>query len=103
MANSVQKRELWVMALLMLVTFGFYFIYWAVTTKRELYRLGADIPTAWLLIIPIAHFYFWYRYADAFTTYIKKGADPIGYFLLMALMPIVGIFVIQYELNKHAV
>ncbi len=100
MVIGVQKRDLWMIALLMLVTFGLYFIYWAVKTKRELCYMGAAIPTSWLLIIPFANFYFWYKYADAFTTFVKKGSDPMGYFILMVLIPIVGIFIIQFELNK---
>ena len=99
---GVQKRSLFAIALLLIVTLGFYSIYWAVKTKEELCRMGAIIPTAWLLIIPIAHFYFWYKYADAFTTYVKKGSDPIGYFFLMGFLPVVGMFIVQSELNKLA-
>ncbi len=103
MLVTIQKRDLFTVALLMLFTLGIYFIYWAVKTKGELCSMGADIPTAWLLIIPVVNFYFWYKYADAFTTFVKKGSDPIGYFLLMAFIPFAGVFVVQSELNKLAV
>jgi hypothetical protein len=102
MSYGVQRRDLVLMALLLVVTLGFYFIYWAVKTKHELCRMGAVIPTSWLVIIPVVNFYFWYKYVVAFTTFVKRGSDPIVYFLLMILLPIIGIFVIQNEFNKIA-
>jgi hypothetical protein len=102
MSDCLQKRNLFAMAGLLIITLGFYFIYWAVVTKRALRCRGADMPTAWLLIIPLVHFYFWFRFAKAFTAIIKHGNDYIGYFLLMALLPHVGMFVIQHELNQIA-
>jgi len=97
---GIQKRDLFVVILLLVVTLGLYFIYWGVKTKGELCRMGAKIPTAWLLIVPFAYFYFWYKYAEAFTIFVKKGSDPMGYFLLMALLPWVGIVLLQSEFNK---
>lgn len=47
---------------LSLVTFGIYFIVWMVKAKGEMAAKGADIPTSWLLIVPIANFwYMWLR------------------------------------------
>jgi hypothetical protein len=102
MGAAFQKRDLFVVILLLVVTLGLYFIYWGVKTKGELCRMGAEIPTAWFLIIPFAHFYFWYKYAEAFTAFIKKGSDPVIYFLLMALVPWVGVIILQSEFNKIA-
>ena len=45
-----------------LVTFGIYSIVWFVKTKNELNSRGAGIPTAWLIIVPIAGWYFLFRY-----------------------------------------
>lgn len=71
-------------------------------TKRELCHMGGEIPTSWLVIIPFANFYFWYRYAEVFAKFVKPESDPISYFVLMALLPFIGILVIQNELNKVA-
>lgn len=97
----LKERSLVGMAILTVLTFGLYFIYWAVKTKGEINCLGGRIPTAFLVIIPLANFYFWYRYAQEYVSHVKKDSDPIAYFLLMALLPIVGFFVVQDGLNNH--
>ena len=58
----IQKRNLLVVYLLGFITLGIYFLYWYYATKEEMNEMGADIPTAILLIIPIANLYFLYKY-----------------------------------------
>ena len=55
---SFQKRGLVEVVLLCLFTFGIYQLYWNVVTKRELNKAGAQIPNAFLMIIPLVHFYY---------------------------------------------
>ncbi len=95
-----QKRDLVSVFFLLLFTGGLYYIYWTVKTKNALKSLGGEIPTAFLIIIPFANFYFWYKYSIAFAKYIKNSDDYIGYFALNALLPIVAIFIIQNDFNK---
>jgi hypothetical protein len=97
----LKERSLLGMFFLLIITFGFYWLYWSVKTKNEINCLGARIPTAFLVIIPFANFYFWYRYSQAFVTFVKKDSDPIAYFLLMSLLPVIGIFLVQDGLNDH--
>jgi hypothetical protein len=103
-SSAIQRRDMLFIALMLLVTCGFYYIYWAVKTKNEINSLGGHIPTAWLAIIPFANFYFWYKYAQDFVRYVLKGeqSSVISYFLLIAVLPIVGIFIIQSHLNELA-
>lgn len=98
----VQKRDLGMMIILFIVTFGLYFFYWAVKTKNELNAMGGEIPTALLMIIPFANFYFWYRYAQAFCKYVTRSNDELAYFALLAFVPFVGMFIVQDKLNKLA-
>ena len=56
--NGITKRDPTLVIIFTIITFGIYSIYWAVKTKNEINSLGADIPTAWLLIIPFGNFYF---------------------------------------------
>jgi len=42
---------------LSLLTLGIYVLVWFVKTKREMNTKGAEIPTAWLIIIPIINIY----------------------------------------------
>jgi len=99
---KIKKRNPAFVIIFSIITFGIYGIYWAVKTKNEINSLGADIPTALLLIIPIANFYFWYKYADGFSTYVKKDNKGILWFLLYFFLPPVAIIIFQVELNNLA-
>ena len=48
--------------ILSIVTLGIYPIIWHVRTKNEMNATGADIPTAWLLIVPIANIYWLWKW-----------------------------------------
>ena len=85
-----------------IITLGIYFIFWLIKTKNEMNSLGAEIPTAWLLIIPIANIYWLYRYAEGFSKVIKKDNNPGLWFILFWLVPIIIPAIVQSELNKIA-
>ena len=85
-----------------IITLGIYFIFWLIKTKNEMNSLGAEIPTAWLLIIPIANIYWLYRYAEGFSKIIKKDNNPVLWFILFWLVPIIIPAIVQSELNKIA-
>lgn len=98
---ELTKRNIVGMIPLLLLTFGIYLIYWTVVTKNELNRLGAQIPTAWLFIIPFANIYFLYKFAQGFTIVVfKDDSQTIAYFLLfLFFMPLAPIFY-QIQINK---
>ena len=100
--NNIKYRSPIAIIVLSIFTFGIYAIYWAVQTKEEINSLGAKIPTAWLILIPIVNIYFFYRYAEDFTTFVKKDNNPISWFLLFIIIAPVAMILIQIELNKHA-
>ncbi|MEN9561017.1 MAG: hypothetical protein RIQ56_290 [Candidatus Parcubacteria bacterium] len=83
------------------ITFGIYALYWAVKTKEEINSLGAQIPTAWLIIIPIVNLYFFYKYAEGFAVYVKKDNTPLLWFLLYLVIAPVAMIFVQIELNKY--
>jgi len=85
-----------------IITLGIYFIFWLIKTKNEMNSLGAEIPTAWLLIIPIANIYWLYRYAEGFSKVIKKDNNPGLWFILFWLVPIIIPAIVQSEFNKIA-
>lgn len=61
----MKVRKSLVVPLLVVITFGIYGIVWYVKTKNELVKSGGDVPTAWLMIIPIAHLYWDWKYYNA--------------------------------------
>jgi ABC-type transport system involved in cytochrome c biogenesis permease subunit len=95
------KRSLVMIYILSILTFGIYLVYWFVKTKNELNGMGARIPTAWLLIIPIANIYWLYKYAEGFAKVTKKEST-ILWFLLFLFVGIVVPAIVQSELNKLA-
>src|ERR1041385_7505631 len=80
------KRSIVAVVVLSLITFGIYNLYWQVKTKIEMTERGADIPTAWLIIIPIANIYWLWKWS-AGVEYVSRGKMWGGVaFLLMSLL-----------------
>lgn len=98
----VKRRNLLVMLILLIVTFGIYYLVWAIKTKNELVRLGNEVPSGVLLFIPFAHLYFWYRYSQAFARSIARDDNEVIYFLLIAFLPVPGMFILQDKFNQFA-
>ncbi len=99
---DIKKRNIFLVYLFMIITFGIYGIYWLVSTKNEMNSLGAKIPTAWLLIVPIANIYWEYKYAEGFATRLKKDNNTVLWFLVIIIIGIVMPALVQSELNKLA-
>jgi hypothetical protein len=100
---KIKKRNpVWVV-IFSIITLGIYLIYWFVQTKNEMNFLGAKIPSAWLLIVPLANIYLIYRYCDAFSEYVKKDNLGVVWFLVFCACGPVLPIIVQVELNKLVV
>lgn len=97
---EIKRRNPALVIIFTIITFGIYGIYWFVKTKNEINSLGANIPTAWLLIIPIANLYWDYKYAEGFSNYVKKDNNAVLWFLLFFFVAPVAVIIFQIELNK---
>ena len=98
----IEKRNLVVVFILTVFTFGIYSLYWFYKTKEEINSLGADIPTFWLAIIPVANLYWTYKYCEGFSKYVEKDSNAVLWFILYLLIPIVAMLIFQSDLNKLA-
>lgn len=100
----VEKRNPIFVVILCLFTFGIYMLYWLFKTKEEMVQLGANIPTFFLIIIPIANIFWIYKYFMG-VEHISKGSDkPVNgilYLVLYVLLAPIAIYLTQNELNKH--
>jgi hypothetical protein len=83
-----------------LITFGIYDIVWHVKTKTELNRLGANIPTAWLIIVPLANLYWIWKYAEGVEKVSSGKISAVLALILLLLLSIVGIAILQSEYNQ---
>jgi membrane protease YdiL (CAAX protease family) len=82
----MKKRNILAVVLLPFVTLGIYSLYWFVKTKGELNAKGAQIPTAWLLIIPLVNIWWLWKYFEGAEQVTNKKVNSI-------LMFVLGVFV----------
>lgn len=100
--KMVKNRNIVLVYLFSIITFGIYMVYWLVSTKNEMNSLGAKIPTAWLLIVPIANLYWVYKYCEGFAQKVKKDNNTLLWFILYIVVGIIMPAIVQSELNKLA-
>ena len=82
------------------ITLGIYGIVWYVKTKGEMNAKGAEIPTAWLMIIPFVNWYWLWKWSQGVEK-VTGGASSAGVaFILMFLLGPIGAAVIQSKFNK---
>lgn len=102
--EKIKYRNMVVQILLLIITFGFYYIYWFYQTSRELQIKTGDPdvrPVIWtvLLFIPLGNLFAWYMYCDI---YAKVGTERINKWILWILswlfIPALW-FLIQRDLN----
>ncbi len=96
----MKNRQPILVLILIFVTCGFYAIYWYVNTKIEMKKLGADIPTAWLLLIPLVNLWWLWRWAKGVEQVTKGAWGTVPAFFLCWLVGFVGIPLTQSYLNK---
>lgn len=94
----MQNRNPFVVFILVCVTCGIYGLVWYVKTKEELKARGAEIPTAWLLIVPFANLYWLWKWAAGVEK--ETGFSAVGAFLMCLFIGPVGMAVVQSEFNK---
>jgi hypothetical protein len=96
----MQHRNPFLVFFLTLITFGIYGLVWYVETKREMNAKGAQIPTAWLIIIPIANIYWLYKYSEGVEAVTKKDMTTAVAFILLFLLGNIGMAIVQANFNS---
>lgn len=96
----MQQRSPFLVFLLSLITFGIYGIVWYVKTKNEMNARGAQIPTAWLLIIPIVNIYWLWKYSEGVEVVTSKDMSNAVAFILLLLLGIIGMAIVQSKFNS---
>jgi hypothetical protein len=86
--------------LLPFITFGIYTLVWNVRTKNEMNKtISKRIPTAWLLIVPIANIFWLVAYSRGAKAFNGTGTTA-GTFWLLALLGIIGEAILQARFNR---
>lgn len=97
----MKKRNPIAVFLLPFVTFGIYGIYWQVVTKGEMNNLGAEIPTAWLLIVPIVNIWWLWKYSEGAEKVTQGKLSGVLAFILLFVLGSIGAAVIQDSFNNN--
>lgn len=99
-ATGLQRRDPIMVLVFSLITFGIYGIYWHVMTKLEMNASGTQIPTAWLIIIPIISIWWMWKFSEGIEQVTQgRMTGPIA-FLLLFFLGMIGGAIIQDTLNK---
>jgi len=96
----MENRNPVAVALLTLITFGIYGIYWYVKTKGEMNEKGANIPTAWLIIVPFVSIWWMYKYCEGADEVTKGEMSTVLGFVLLFFLGLIGMAIIQDAFNK---
>ena len=97
----MQKRNPIAVALLPFVTFGIYSIYWLVKTKGEMNSLGAKIPTAWLIIVPLVNIWWMWKYSEGVEQVTGGKLNGVLAFVLLWLLGSIGGAIVQDSFNNN--
>lgn len=97
------KRSVGSVVVLTIITLGIYGIYWTVVTKGEMNSAGAEIPSAWLILIPIVNIWWLWKFCEG-VDHVTKGKMSAGVaFILLWLVGLIGTAIVQHSLNREAV
>ena len=101
-AAGLTNRSPIMVLLLTIITFGIYAIYWHIKTAWELKDCGADIPTAWLIIIPIISIWWMWKMCEGVELVTDGRMSTAVAFILLYLLGMIGAMIIQNSLNDVA-
>lgn len=97
----MKQRNPLAVFLLPIVTFGIYSWYWLVKTKGEMNKLGQDIPTAWIWLIPMVGGVWWmWKYSEGVENISNGKLSGVLAFILLFLLGNIGQAIIQDTFNN---
>jgi Domain of unknown function (DUF4234) len=103
----MKQRSPFSVVVLTLITLGIYSIVWFVQTRREMVARGADIPSAWLMIVPIVNLYWIWKWSEGVERITSNKMSQAMAFLLVCALNVVGLGIlgmalVQKQLNQVA-
>lgn len=85
--------------ILSIITFLIYWIVWLVNTKDEMNELGANIPSAWYLLIPVVNVWWGWKWSEGCEIVTGGKLSASVAFVLHALLLPIGSGIIQVTFN----
>ncbi|MEZ5360167.1 MAG: DUF4234 domain-containing protein [Candidatus Zixiibacteriota bacterium] len=107
MNPPVKYRNMFLQVLLMIVTLGFYSVYWFHETATEMKNINNDPqanPLLWtiLLFVPFAGLYSYYKYSEQYEKITNSEFNRWLLFVFWLFLPFVVWIIVQVDLNKRA-
>ena len=85
------------------LTIFIYSWYWLVKTKGEMNKLGEQIPTAWIWLIPFVGSIWWlWKYSEGVEHVTQAKLNGILAFIVLWLLGPIGNAIVQDSFNKVA-
>lgn len=97
---SLQYRNPLAAVFLTIITFGLYKIYWLAVTRGQLKAAGADIPTTWLIIVPLVNIWWLWKFSVGYEKVSKRQLSAPIVFIILWLLDFLSAGILQYELNE---
>lgn len=98
----MKKRSVVAVLLLSFITFYIYYLVWMVKTKNEMNSQGANIPTAWLIIVPIVGYWWMWKWSGGVEHVTRGKTSQVIAFILIFLLGPIGAAICQDAFNKTA-
>jgi len=99
---KMEKRDPILVFVFSIITFGIYYIWWLWKTKHEMVDKGADIPTTWLIIIPLADIWWIWKYSQGVEKITSGKCTGVIAFILLFLLGPIGAAILQNYYNEVA-
>jgi len=94
------KLNPFILIVLTIVTLGIYNIVWLARARGEMNALGANIPTTWLIIVPLANLWYLWKWSQGVEVVTKGKMGSVIAFLLQFLLGVIGDAIIQDSFNN---
>lgn len=95
----MKKRNPFVVFLLVVITVSIYYVVWFDYTARDMKKRGADIPSTWILFIPVLYLWVMWRWSVEANKTTKK-LNPFAIFLIMHFLWLIGPSIMQHYFNS---
>src|SRR4051812_2860123 len=95
----MRRRSAWGVLALTIASAGAFAIAWLCQTRADMIRLGARIPTPWLLVTPITALYFAWCWAEGVRQVTAGRISTLRAALSLCVLGPIGIARLQLAFN----